>query len=109
MDLFEPALKRSALDLWGLRSYQAFMANETTVREEGDEKSFEEILGRLESIAHNLESGEPKLEEALTLFEEGVRLTKEGTRRLDAAERKIEVLLDNGEVTSMSGPSSSEV
>ena len=63
--------------------------------------SFEDILERLEAIAETLEKGEPRLEEALTLFEEGVRLTREGTGRLDAAERRIEVLLDDGQIQPM--------
>ena len=67
-----------------------------------DERSFEEIVGRLEEIAESLETGEPKLEDALGLFEEGVQLTKEGTRRLDEAERKIEVLLEDNSVANLS-------
>ena len=65
------------------------------------DRSFEDILKRLEAIAETLENGEPRLEEALTLFEEGVRLTREGTGRLDAAERRIEVLLDDGQIQPM--------
>ncbi len=59
--------------------------------------SFEEIVKRLEKIADLLESGQPELEESLRLFEEGVLLAKRGNKELDAAERRLEVLLEDGE------------
>lgn len=62
------------------------------------EPSFEDIVKRLEEIAHTLESGQPRLEEALRLFEEGVRLSKLGGKQLDAAERRLEVLLEGDKV-----------
>lgn len=65
------------------------------------EKSFEELIQRLEAIAGRLESGEAALEEALQLFEEGVGLAKAGTARLDEAERRIEMLLENGATQPM--------
>lgn len=67
------------------------------------DKSFEAIVQRLETIAKSLESGSPKLEEALALFEEGVTLSKLGTQKLDQAEKRIEVLLQ-GDATAPFSP-----
>ena len=64
---------------------------------ESPEPTFEQITARLEEIALLLEGGEIELERALALFEEGVCLTNLGTKRLDEAERRVEVLLENGE------------
>jgi exodeoxyribonuclease VII small subunit len=44
-----------------------------------------------------LERGDLPLEESLKLFEEGVRLSRECQERLNQAERRIEVLLRDGE------------
>ena len=77
------------------------MSTENSSTPTDADRSFEDILERLEAIAETLEKGEPRLEEALALFEEGVRLPREGTGRLDAAERRIEVLLDDGQTQPM--------
>ena len=60
-------------------------------------KSFETQLGALERIVRELERGDLPLEESLKLFEEGVRLSRECQERLNQAERRIEVLLRDGE------------
>ncbi len=59
--------------------------------------SFESLLKRIEEIAGTLERGEMGLEASLALFEEGMNLSKQGTSRLDLAEKKLEVLLQNGD------------
>jgi exodeoxyribonuclease VII small subunit len=59
-----------------------------------DALSFEQILGKLESVVESLEQGDRPLEEALATFEQGVALARKGARRLDEAERRIELLLD---------------
>ena len=61
------------------------------------EPSFEALLKRIEEIAGTLERGEMGLEASLALFEEGMKLSKQGTSRLDLAEKKLEVLLQNGD------------
>lgn len=60
-------------------------------------KTFESSLAELEKIVENLESGELSLEESLKLFENGVRLSRECRERLNEAERKIEVLMKDGD------------
>lgn len=59
--------------------------------------SFEELLERLGEVVARLESGELPLEGALAVFEEGVLLAKAGRARLDEAERRVELLLTDGD------------
>ena len=60
-------------------------------------QSFEEALQRLESIVDRLEEGDLELEAALAVFEEGVKLTRRCAGQLEDAERRIEVLVREGE------------
>jgi exodeoxyribonuclease VII small subunit len=60
-------------------------------------KTFEMQLAALERVVRELERGDLPLEESLKLFEEGVRLSRECQERLNQAERRIEVLLRDGE------------
>lgn len=66
-----------------------------------DEPTFEQIVTRLEAIAAKLEGGDVQLEQALTLFEEGMRLSKSGSGRLDDAEKRLEVLLADGQTQAL--------
>ena len=54
-------------------------------------------MAALEKVVRELERGDLPLEESLKLFEEGVRLSRECQERLNQAERRIEVLLRDGE------------
>ncbi len=64
------------------------------------EKTFEESLGELESIAQKMEKGDLSLEDAISEFEKGITLSKECTKKLEEAEKKINILIknENGEV-----------
>ncbi|HPN39636.1 MAG TPA: exodeoxyribonuclease VII small subunit [Melioribacteraceae bacterium] len=53
------------------------------------EKSFEELIERLEEISSQLDSNNAGLEESLQIFEEGIKLTKECYERLNKAELKV--------------------
>src|SRR5215210_2479974 len=64
---------------------------------EAQNKNFESGLTALEKIVRELERGDLPLEESLRLFEEGVRLSRQCQERLNQAERRIEVLLQDGE------------
>jgi exodeoxyribonuclease VII small subunit len=64
---------------------------------EAQSKNFEAGLAALEKIVRELERGDLPLEESLRLFEEGVRLSRQCQERLNQAERRIEVLLQDGE------------
>ena len=60
------------------------------------ERTFEESLNELERIVKQLETGDLPLEESLKLFEEGVKLSRSCRERLTVAERRIEVLMKDG-------------
>ncbi len=62
-----------------------------------DGTTFEEALQRLEAIVDRLEEGDLELEDALAAFEEGVALAKRCAGQLEDAERRIEVLVREGE------------
>jgi len=59
--------------------------------------AFEAALSKLEEVVDRLEGGELDLEVALANFEEGVKLTRQCAGQLDAAERRIEVLMKEGD------------
>jgi exodeoxyribonuclease VII small subunit len=59
--------------------------------------SFEAALAQLERIVDQLEAGDLELEAALAAFEQGVVLSKRCAEQLGQAERRIEVLLREGE------------
>lgn len=58
---------------------------------------FEEALGRLEEIVRRMERGDMGLEESLKAFEEGIKLARVCSRKLDEAERRVDILLKQGE------------
>ena len=60
-------------------------------------QTFEASLQELERIVRNLENGDLALEESLKLFEDGVKLSRECQERLNQAERRIEILMRDGE------------
>ena len=60
------------------------------------ERTFEASLAELEKIVEQLENGDLPLEESLKLFETGVKLSRECRDRLTEAERRIEVLMKDG-------------
>ncbi|MBP5289628.1 MAG: exodeoxyribonuclease VII small subunit [Clostridia bacterium] len=60
--------------------------------EKKTEKSFEEMLKRLEEIVKALDAVDTPLDECLALFEEGAGLVKSCTARLDEAQQKVNVL-----------------
>jgi len=61
------------------------------------QQTFEASLASLEKIVRRLEQGDLSLEESLKLFEDGVKLSRECQERLNQAERRIEVLLKDGD------------
>ena len=52
--------------------------------------SFEDALGKLETIVQSLEEGKVGLEESLALYEQGAALLKQGHQLLTDAEHRIE-------------------
>ena len=66
-------------------------------KRETQAKNFEASLASLEKIVRELERGDLPLERSLELFEEGVKLSRECQERLNQAERRIELLLHDGD------------
>ncbi len=71
---------------------------------QAETQSFEAQLASLERIVRELERGDLPLERSLELFEQGVRLSRECQERLNEAERRIEVLLRDGEGRALVAP-----
>ena len=61
------------------------------------EMNFEELMKRLEAITTKLEKENLNLDESVKLFEEGMKISKECSEKLEGAEKRITVLLNNGD------------
>ena len=61
------------------------------------EKKFEKALEQLEDIVRKMEEGNLTLDESLKAFEEGIKLSRSCSDKLDEAERKVEILLKEGD------------
>lgn len=61
------------------------------------EISFETAMEELEQIAKVLEKGDLSLDESVKQFEHGMQLSKKCNEILENAERRITVLIQNGE------------
>ena len=62
-----------------------------------DEVSFEKALERLETIVEEMESGKLSLEDMMKRFEEGQGLVKVCSTKLNQVERRIEILVKEGD------------
>lgn len=54
-------------------------------------------MSKLEKIATELEKGDLNLEESVSKFEEGMKLSKECSNFLEDAEKRITILIKNGD------------
>lgn len=61
------------------------------------EITFEEALIQLEEIVEQLENGDVPLEQAIESFQKGMRLSQFCHQKLENVERKIELLVNEGE------------
>ena len=59
--------------------------------------NFEDIMKKLELIANELEKGNLNLDESVKKFEEGIKLSKMCNEILEKAEKKITMLIRDGE------------
>ncbi len=64
---------------------------------EKKELSFEDAMKELENIATELEKGDLNLDESVKKFEEGMELSKKCSKILDEAEKRITILLKDGD------------
>ena len=60
------------------------------------ENNFEKSIVELEEIVKQLEGGGISLDESLSLFEKGIKLTNSCQKMLDEAEKKVSVLMVDG-------------
>ena len=58
---------------------------------------FEESIQELEEIVEQLEKGDASLNDSLKLFENGIKLSKSCQKMLDNAEKKVSILMADGE------------
>lgn len=59
--------------------------------------NFEDAMKQLENIANELEKGNLTLDESVKKFEEGMNLSKKCNDLLNSAEKKITMLINNGD------------
>lgn len=61
--------------------------------------NFELAIKSLEQIVQELEKGDLNLDESVKKFEEGIALSKKCTKILEEAEKKITILIKDGDNT----------
>lgn len=60
-------------------------------------RELEEIMGQLEETVQKMEKEKLTLEESYQAFSAGMELVKEGNAAIDRVEKKIQVLMAEGE------------
>ena len=60
------------------------------------EMSFEEAMGKLETLVRSMENGNTRLEDVIASFEEARRLSVYCQQKLETLRRKIEILTKDG-------------
>ena len=68
--------------------------------EEKNTMNFEEAMKGLEKIAGELEKGDLNLDASVAKFEEGMKLSKTCSDILEDADKRISILIKNGEEVS---------
>jgi len=71
------------------------------VKNSDKQPGFEKSLERLETIVREMESGELSLEKMMKHFEDGMGLVGVCAARLNEVERKIEMLVKQGDKTTL--------
>ena len=62
-----------------------------------EKESFEEKMQKLEQIVGELEKGDLNLDDSVKKFEEGINISKECNKILEDAEKRISILINNGD------------
>lgn len=70
------------------------MANKTT---DNNEMNLEARLDKLDELIEELEGDDISLEAAFEKYSEGIKLVKECNESIDRVEKKVRLLMDNGE------------
>ena len=66
---------------------------------EEENMNFETAIKSLEQIVQELEKGDLNLDESVKKFEQGMELSKKCTKILNDAEKKITILINDGDET----------
>lgn len=61
------------------------------------EESCEDLMNKLEDITNKLEKEQLSLDESVKLFEEGMKISKECNSKLEDAEKRITILINDGD------------
>ncbi len=72
------------------------MARETDAVQE-KQRTIEENFALLDEMAAKLESPDVTLEESFSLYQEGMEILKQVSSAIDTYEKKIRVIMENGE------------
>lgn len=64
---------------------------------EDENISFESAMEELELIAKSLEKGDLNLDQSVKQFEKGIKLSKKCNEILESAEKRISILIQDGE------------
>ena len=67
-------------------------------------KSFEERIGRLETLGEQIRKTDIPLDQALKAFEEGIRLAKGLEKDLEKIENRVEILMNSTEAPANEAP-----
>ena len=67
------------------------------MKEDLEKLSFEELYKKLDEVTTKLEADNLNLDESIELFEKGMEISKKCNEKLENAEKKISILLKNGE------------
>ena len=62
------------------------------------EMNMEEAFEALETLVEQMESGEASLEETFLMYQKGMELLKECSSKIDMVEKKMMLLIENGEL-----------
>ena len=76
------------------------MAKAKKGKTDGNKKSFEERLQRLEELGDEIRKNNVPLDDAIKAFEEGVKLARTLEKDLDKIESRIEILMNRDEANS---------
>ena len=61
------------------------------------EENFKELMNKLEDITNKLEKEQLSLDDSVKLFEEGMKISKECNSKLEDAEKRITILINEGD------------
>ena len=65
-------------------------------KEETESRSLEEMLDEIDEIVEKLDDEDIPLEDAFALYRKGVKLAEESSKTIDHVEKKVRVLMDDG-------------